>query len=127
MKATLKIEAIGDNTYRLLKNLQGAIGEAFVGSVPSRCWVAEIVGVDARFGFDREFVLCKTDYAKANSAGSRGVHHWFILESGKVYEVSAPKTWKRTDRYFCTVTDDGEIVTLEREAVDEWARKFIAA
>lgn len=103
MKALIKLECIGDGGNR--------------GGSRASYWVAEIVGVSAHFGIERQFVRCNKDYSKANSVGSRGVYAFYVVESGKVYEVSEPLTWKKTDQYFCTVSDDGEIVRLTIEEV----------
>jgi len=84
-----------------------------------RDWVARIVGLDPQYGFQREFVQGKKDYAHSNSKGTRGVYINYILDEGFIYEVSAPQSWKRTDRYFCRVVS-GEITKISKEDVEEW-------
>ncbi len=103
MKTILRLECIGDGHRGRLS--------------PSPCWVAEIVAVSPYSGLDRRFLHRNKDYSEANSVGSRGVYAYYILESGKIYEVSEPLTWKKTDRYLCTVTPDGEIEKLDMETV----------
>lgn len=133
MKATLKVEAIGDNTYQYMRLWIGilndgalGLGDA-IGAPKPDYWVAMIVGFDKKFGYSRQFLKAKKDYAKANAKGSRGVFLWFFLESGYVYEVSAPKNWKKLDRYFCTVTDDGDIQRVNKEFVDQWIKDHSAS
>ncbi len=87
----------------------------------NRAWVAEITGPDAQFGLSRVFLAGVRDYSKANSVRSRGVRTAYALESGKLYEISAPESWKSTERYFATVRD-GEIVRLSKEQVLEAVR-----
>src|SRR5690606_26902435 len=50
-------------------------------------WVAEIVGLSAKYGYDRRFLRGKEDWSQANSAGSRGVRFYFTLEEGRYYEA----------------------------------------
>lgn len=124
MKASLKIEAIGDDTELLVANhakrLSQVVGRslarAFIADIPRRSWCAEITGRDQRFGYRRVFLPCKRDYREANSKGSRGVYKLYILESGDhIYEVSNPISWRHADRYFCRVTEGGEIERLTQE------------
>lgn len=134
MKASLKIEAIGDNTYQYTKLWTGilnsgmpGLGDMLTGDAPkSACWVSQIVGFDPKYKYVRQFVKGKKDYTHTNSKGSRGVFVYYILESGYVYEVSSPRTWSRIDRYFCTVTDDGEIRRVNKEYVDQWINDHLA-
>jgi hypothetical protein len=135
MKASLKIEAIGDNTYQYMKLWTGilnsgmpGLGDLLAGDAPkSACWVAQIVGFDPKYKYARQFVKGKKDYAHSNSKGSRGVFIHYLLESGYVYEVLSPATWKRNDRYFCAVTDDGEIQRIDKEFVNQWIKDHSAS
>lgn len=95
-------------------------GDYFVGRKYSGPWVAEITGRNPKFKLSRSFVPSKRDYSKANSKGSRGIYLWYILESGKLYEVYKMSSWKGTDRYFCTVTPKGEIKRMNKEEVEQW-------
>lgn len=130
MKATIGIELIGDNEmqfFRLYESVfdqalfQGA-GKALIGRPKSSSWVAEITGTHPKYGLNRKFLGYKKDYSKSNSSGSRGVYAWYILESGKCYEVSRKLTWSSLDRFFARVTEDGGIERIEKSEVMEWLR-----
>jgi hypothetical protein len=131
MRASIGIEAIGDNTYQYMRLWTGVLNDGISGLGDSLgCpkpdyWVAMIVGRDNKYGYSRQFLKPKKDYAHANSQGSRGVYLWYILDSGYVYEVSAPKNWNKTERYFCTVTDGGDICRVEKEYVDQWVKDHL--
>lgn len=119
MKALLKLECIGDN-WGLPAEAAFWVRVFNDGQqLPRRYWVAEIVGRSPRYGYERKFLPCKKDYRDANSAGTRGVYAYYILDEGQLYEVSAPRSWRRTDRYFCTVKN-GEIVRLTEEEAEAW-------
>ncbi len=117
MRAALRLELIGDDRRRRLRIRAQAGGSSPppVGywQVPS-AWVAELTPSG------RRFLRGATDYTFSNSAGSRGIFRWYTLESGRVYEVSAPVDWHRADRYLCRVTDDGDIVRLTQEEAVAW-------
>jgi len=132
MKAVLKIESIGDNVYgqielhrRFLSMGFGKkFADDFMGRMPKRYWVAEIERLDKRYGYKRRFLRFNhKDYDNANSVGSRGVMIHYVLESGKIYEVKEPKSWKRDIRYFCRVNDRGEIEEITTEEVDECLKR----
>lgn len=126
MKASLAIEAIGDDTElaarfhasRLSIVVGRRLAHALFDDAPRRSWCAEIIGHDPRYGYARRFLSCKRDYRTANSVGSRGVYKYYILESGHIYEVSSPLSWRKVDRYFCRVADDGSIIRLSQDEVD---------
>jgi len=82
-----------------------------------RPWVARLTGLDAKYGFAREFVHGQRDYSQANSVGSRGVYEYIPLKDG-VYEVNERLTWKRTRRYFIRV-QDAQITEISRDEVVE--------
>lgn len=130
MKASLKIEAIGDDTEQFIshiRKLSRSLARDFIGEIPRRSWCAEVTGRDPRYGYQRVFLRCKKDYRESNSKGSRGVYKLYILESGEhVYEVSNPVSWRNTDRYFCRVTDDGDIVRIEQKEVDVWINRGVS-
>ena len=131
MKANLKLERIGGEyggidpvLIRICKQMRQSMPLAprfdpLQGITKHRDWVAKITGFNKKHGFAREFVRPKIDYAKSNSVGSRGVYANYVLDDGCIYEVSAPQSWKRTEKYFCSVYD-GEIVRITREEVDMW-------
>lgn len=127
MKASLKIECIGDNTDQMLKFWKGVtsdilgegISEATFGTMKASYFVAEITGFHPQFKYERHFLKCKKDYRKANSKGSRGVYAYYILEYGKIYDVLEPYSWKNSHRYFCTVDNEGGIEILTKEEVNK--------
>ena len=112
MKATLGTEAT-DRRYRL--EARGIVVHQ------ERPWVAEITAPDPRFGYQRRFLPHKVDYRGANSRATRGVWWWWVIESGRVYEVSRLEGGQIARR-FITVDQDGDIVGLTREEVDRWLR-----
>lgn len=125
MKALLKLECIGDglelplNNYRLDKLFLQRYGP-FRFKSHKRYWVAEITGVDTEGQFIKRMVPHKRSYREATASGNRGIYAYYTLEDGRVYEVSAPITWQREDRYFCRVTPDGCIVRISRKEVEGW-------
>ena len=74
-------------------------------------WVAELTGLDDKYGFARRFLPAYRDYANANSAGSRGIVANYLLQEGHLYEVKSYITWHKIDRYFCIVRG-GEVKRL---------------
>lgn len=54
----------------------------------------------------------KIDYTHANSKASRGVYIWFVLESGKTYEVFQPRPYKTPEKYRVVVNENGETERL---------------
>jgi hypothetical protein len=94
----------------------------------SRPWVARIVGINARFGFERHFVRPRRDYSqsvKRMSGKLAGVVDCFLLETGWVCEVFEPGRGgkKHPDkRYFGRATEKG-FKRLTEEEVIEWIRK----
>lgn len=125
MKAFLEIELVGDNIRQEMKLWTGVtnmiipgLGDATFGKYPPSGWVAEIIGFDKKFKYQRQFLRFKKDYSRANSKGSRYVYAEYILESGKIYDVKDNKR-----RYFCTVNENGDIITLIEPEVIEWLNK----
>ncbi len=104
----LTLEAIADN-------LRGF-------GAPSRNWVARIFGSDGRGGWARVFVSGARNYSNANSIGSRGISVTYFLEEGPIYEISAPQTWKLTERYFVRIID-GQPLRLTKEEVEQCLAK----
>ncbi len=127
MKTSLKIECIGngyDQTNRLFKAIlaettSSIIAELTIGKIGVRFFVAEITGFHPKFKYERRFLKPQKDYKNASSTGNRGVYAYYILESGKIYDVLKPVSWKNSHRYFCTVDKEGDIITLKKREVDE--------
>ena len=122
MKGIVKIEAVYDNIYQEARFYQKITNLAFPGlgdltfGLKKDYWVAKIIGFDPNFKYKREFIKGKKDYLKSNSKGSRGIFIYYLLESGFIYEVK--NNSKR--RYFCKVNDDGDIIEISKEEVDQW-------
>lgn len=112
MKATLKLEFFQ------------AMGAKTLGMKYPKPWVAHIVGTDPQFGLSRRFLEPSTDYAHANSNASRGVYLWFILAGGNLYEVKERVSWGKSARYFCAVTERGDIQILEDDETKEWLKNL---
>lgn len=128
-KAQIKIEAIGDDVDQLLRFFTGltnalepGLGDVTFGKPKKSYWVAQITGVDPKYKYARTFLRGKKDYAHANRKGSRGVYVYYLLESGNVYEVK--KSSKR--RFFCIVDDEGDIIEVDKEYVDQWINDHLA-
>lgn len=125
MKGILLLELFGENTrqqfkiYRRLFELGGGdfgrmYFDKYLGGIPPRSsWVAEITGPDEKYGLNRKFLNPKMDYSRSNSVGSRGIIAEYILSEGKIYEVKSQVSWKHADRYFCTVSPEGDIIEIE--------------
>jgi len=126
MKATIKIECVGDDSVAHIKLarsitkdlLGGRAAHAVFGSAHARYFVAEITATDEKFGYKRTFLPCKKDYRNSNATGSRGIIAHYIIDSGKIYDVKSPVSWRSSERYFCTVDECGDIVKLTKEEVD---------
>jgi len=131
MRAVLRLEAIGDDVHAYKKLIRrGDIAPDNIRRIPavkqlrSRAWVARITGLDKNYRFKREFLTGQRDYSQANSVGSRGVYIYYALTDG-VYEVNAPLSWTKTDRYFMRV--QGTTMTrISLEEVMTWASSSAA-
>jgi hypothetical protein len=93
-----------------------------------RPWVARITGLDATYGFERDFVTPFRDYRNASRSG-KGTVLCFFLRPG-VYEVKEIVSAKYHVRRFCTVLDDGsardtypeELELLFGRRVETWVK-----
>lgn len=105
--------------YRGIYKLYGAeeMFDTLIGVPPPSSWVAEILGPDEKYQFKRNFLRRKINYRHSNSKGSRNVFAEFIIESGHYYEVKAQVSWGRANRYFCTLSESGEIIELTEEEI----------
>ncbi len=90
----------------------------------SRAWCAEIVAFSERYGFKRRFFKPTVDYSESNSVGSRGVHRYYWLEDGKIYDVSEPVSWRKTARYYCRVEGE-KLIELTKEQVEAWLKDHL--
>ena len=100
MYSTIKIECIGPVQDPALAIYDSMFDLGYKKCFKKRWWVARIVGLDKKYGFKRDFLSPKNDFAKSNSKGSRGIFANYFLEHGYLYEISAPTSWRATDRYF---------------------------
>ncbi len=122
MLAVIRLEIIADNYYAGKKyatretRIPDERYRELLGPDKSRPWVARITGLDAQFGYKREFMRGQKDYSQANSVGSRGVYMYYPLSDG-IYEVHERLSWKRTRRYFCQVSNS-DITEISREEVN---------
>lgn len=130
MKATLCLEYIGwnnDQKMRLYSYIVDfvtpGLAKELIGHKRRNPWVAKVSGTDKRYGFKREFISGKIQLKRANRAFTRGVELWFVLESGNVYEVSSPESWRYTRRYFCIVNENGDILHIKPSEVESWLKK----
>lgn len=127
LKATIGVEVINDNDREILgfysnmfnEGLDG-FGDIVFGGKPSPSfWVAEIVGFHKKWKYERKFLKHKKDYSKSNSKGSRGIYAWYILESGRVYEIKEMTSTRSSYRYFGKVTSSGEVEEISEKEVAE--------
>lgn len=101
----LTLEWIGAAEYHALKGLV---------RLP-RPYVAKLVGLSERFGFEREFVSPFTDYTSANAPGSRGVELNYFLGPG-LYEVRERLSWKRWRKYILLYDGINDVEVTEEQA-----------
>lgn len=85
----------------------------------SPAWVREVVGFGER-GLEYHELKGQMDYSEANSVASRGAYKRFFVKPCRLYHVSSPKTWRRTDEYFCTISDRGEICRMAFDEALKW-------
>ena len=126
MKAIVQLEVFSDNTRDdsklkswICNNVIHGMGNATFGKFP-KPWIAKITGKDPKYKYAREFLKSNKDYTHSNSKGSRGIYLNYILESGNIYEVNSQYSWRNWERYFCKVSEDGDIIQITKSEVDEW-------
>lgn len=88
---------------------------------PRQPWVAEITGLDARYGLARRFLPGRHDYRRANDRGTRGVRAWWVLESGHVYQARYRTSWDKWVTRWLTVTAGGDITDVTEEEARQHA------
>ena len=117
MKATLKLHAIGENKRREFEGWlrSNHYNKIFTKAIPPPCWVAEVTMVDGVIVRNR--LPHTTDYSFTNGTGSRGTYLWYILESGKIYEVNERVSWSRSERYFISVDEQGDFLHMSQDEV----------
>jgi len=110
--AVVKLECIGDNETFY------PTPWGMVKLLPSRAWIAKIVGYDSKYIYKRNFIKGIKDYSHANSVGSRGVYKYYHLTDG-LYEIKSPQSWKWSDRYFAKVKE-GKLKRITEEELIRW-------
>lgn len=127
MQASLELELIGYNDgsflrsqYYFVKRSMGRhAANALIGDIKclARYGVTQVMTLNPVEGRD---INCKVDYTRSNSKRSRGIYGYYILQSGYLYYVQSPITWRNTERYFCYVhPKNGNIVRLHEDEVHE--------
>ncbi len=66
--------------------------------------------------YDTKDLTPNTDFADANKRLTYGLYFYFILESGRLYEVLNYVAWERTDYYYATPTQEGKLARVEDAA-----------
>src|SRR3990167_7011183 len=89
-------------------------------------WVARLLGLDPRWGFNRQFIKGVYDYSyvRTKNAG-RGIYIYFALPPG-FYEVYYPTSWKRERHYFVRVDETGQVREIERDEIIECLKNAIS-
>lgn len=129
MKAFIRGEVFGDNARQQMQLCAKIVNMGLPGygswffHCPSNTWAAEIIGFDKKFKYCREFLKGKRDYTYGNSNGSRGIYWEWILESGRIYEIKRQISWSSTERFFCVVDNNGDIVKLDEKDVIECLKR----
>lgn len=119
MKAFIELELkeINEKELHRLYGFEGRPGTGKIFKSIASSWAAEITGQDSKYKYQRKFLRRKKDYSRSNPRKLSGIYAEYILESGKIYEI---KNFK--NRYFCAVSDDGDIIKIMESEVIEWLR-----
>jgi hypothetical protein len=123
MKAQLALEHIGAFKYDTVKRIHAGkerltpsrIRDIATGTFYTKPWVADITD-------ERRVLRYNKDSSQANGAFTRGVYLWFILETGRLYEVFEMLSWTRTQKYWCIVSENGGIQKLSFEEKEQWLK-----
>lgn len=96
--------------------------------VIQRCrpWLAEILGRDPDYGYERIFPYFRADYRDANSKGTRGVWYHWTLTPGHIYEAEWPLSVRKSERAFLRCTPEGDVVTITKREVETWLNEAAA-
>lgn len=132
MKASLILEYIGEaqdarlSLYgKIIDQISPGLGNQVIGCNRMRMpWIAEVTGIDNKFGFKRNFLKGNWERSKSNATGSRGTRLCFVIESGRLYEVKSPQSWRSIDRYFCTVSEEGNIRRITETEAKTWLKNI---
>lgn len=94
-------------------------GEIFAGKsfeVHKRPWVSRLTGLWPNGQIKRQFMRGLHDYTHGQAHHSRGVYLYFTLPPG-LYEFFRPVSWRRDERFWGRVTEQGEIEAMTREEI----------
>jgi len=92
-------------------------GEIFAGKhyeVYKCPWVSRLIGFHPNGELKRKFMRGLHDYTHGQAHHSRGVYLYFALPPGP-YEFFRPISWRRNERFFGRVAEDGRIEQVTRE------------
>ena len=104
--------------------MHGSIVCRWTRGPDSHPWCARLLGLDEKCGFRREFIKGIYDYTYTSRyAGSKTVLIFYAVPPG-IYQVYDNINRSRGRKYFVRVTDEGEIVEIERDDVLECLRKL---
>lgn len=99
-------------------------GEKWMGWNKTGPSVSKVTSFNRDRGdFNRAAIHGYTDYAQANSTGSRGVYKFYFVEDG-LYEIKARVSWKKVEHYFLLVENGQQTRLTFLEAV-EWLKKVL--
>lgn len=124
MFTQIKLELIGWKTWKddllqvkVVNRIVPGLGRRFKKASP--WWVAEITGRDPKFKYNRAFVRPRVDYTLAAESFNRGVFGYYLVETGKFYEIKELDGECHANRYFLTVSETGEKIRItEMELVE---------
>lgn len=108
-------------------NISSGLGDYIIGGPTkgSKPWIAKIIGYCGKYKFRRLFITPKWDYSKSNSRGSSGVRLWFTLDYFEIYEINQRVSSKKSQRYFCTVNSNGDLIELTEQDVEKWLKDHL--
>lgn len=86
------------------------------GGAERRPWIAQLLGLDTKRGYERRFVDGARDYTEADRRG-RGTKLYFQLEHGRLYEVNRWRSRYKEERFFVRVDGDGDVVGVAQDEV----------
>lgn len=123
MRYMLKMESIGDfaaksAARRWVRGREINKRDLFLlqNAQKLKTWVAEIVGIDSKYGFARNFLAGQKDYSEAGGVGNRGVWFYYWLKPG-IYEINQRVSVKVARRYFLHVIDHQTSIEITKEEV----------
>lgn len=125
-KATIRLEHIGLTRPTKHDAMIKILGLGSLLGIPDvrKPYIAKLMRLCPKYGFERDFLPFKTQYKNANSACSRGVEKWFILDEDHYYEMKHAVSWKKIIKEYVYVTHEGEIIHKTKEEVIECLRRI---